>query len=212
MLTASLVPQLPVYRQLAYGSSPLTCMSCDVHASSDSRVESSNGGQWEGKSSSGRQTCSQVYHLDEFQHIQCKHWCITMVQHFWVSVRDLHTSAFDVEFCLYSMYGCTCIHWTVCHGWLSWSLVSRTITATMCSVSFIKQVCSVVRPHLSDADRGGGKGWPLSLGTNDPPHCTGYVLLPCLRSPHNVLHSPSTTRLKQEVAVAMTSIRNHSES
>ena len=44
------------------------------------------------------------------------------------------------------------------------------------SFSFIEQVCSTVRPHLSDADRGGGKGWPLRLETKShcitpPMHC-----------------------------------------
>ena len=52
------------------------------------------------------------------------------------------------------------------------------------SFSFIEQVCSTVRPHLSDADRGGGKGWPLRLETKKPLYYTAYALLSCSHSPH----------------------------
>jgi len=39
------------------------------------------------------------------------------------------------------------------------------------------------------------KGRLLRLWMKEPPHCAAYVLLPCSRSPHNVLHSPSNIRV-----------------
>ena len=57
-------------------------------------------------------------------------------------------------------------------------------------ISFIEQVCPAVRPHLSDADKERGEGWPLSLGTKKLPHCIACVLLPCSCLHHNVIHSP----------------------
>jgi len=62
------------------------------------------------------------------------------------------------------------------------------------SVSFIEQVCSTVRPHLSNADRGGGKGWPLRLKTKKAAVLhPAYALLSCSYSPHKVL--PSSTSI-----------------
>ena len=48
-------------------------------------------------------------------------------------------------------------------GQLSWSLILHAVTAITCiycPASFVEQVSSTVRPCLSDADRGGGKGLP----------------------------------------------------
>ena len=122
---------------------------------------------------------------------------------YWVSVSEPHTSTYtyNVKFCLYGTYS----HTYVCTLDHTLRLVqlaqpAQLVTCIVCHycyhmfcLSSIEQICSTVRTRLSDADtdRGGGKGWPLRLRTNDPLHCTAYALLPRSPLPHNVLHSPS---------------------
>jgi len=83
---------------------------------------------------------------------------------YWASVSEPHFGVFNVDFRLCSTFTyIVCCSW---HSWLSWSLVSCTITVTTCllSVAFIEQVCPIVRPHSSNANRWRQKGWPLRLG------------------------------------------------
>jgi len=51
---------------------------------------------------------------------------------YWVSVSEPQTNAFNVEFCLYSMYICQILCHSQ-HGWLSWPLISHSVTGTMCA-------------------------------------------------------------------------------
>ena len=51
---------------------------------------------------------------------------------YWVRVSEPHTSALNVEFCLYGTY----VHRSVRHdrpSRLNWSLLSLTVTATTCA-------------------------------------------------------------------------------
>ena len=50
---------------------------------------------------------------------------------------------------------------------------------------------------LSNADRGGRKGWPPRLWMKELPHYAIYALLTRSRLPHNVLHSPYIIMLMQ---------------
>jgi len=87
---------------------------------------------------------------------------VKLVEQAWASPIQMHV--FKVEFCLYGTY--TYVRRSVCHGWLSWTPI-----VLLHSASFIEQVCSTVRPHLSDTDRGRGKGWPQRLWMNELLHC-----------------------------------------
>jgi len=77
----------------------------------------------------------------------------------WVSVSEPYPSAFNVEFGLYDSYICTLDHmlWPA-YGWLTWSLVSSTVTSTMCTYCPATEFClhraSTINSDtmLSDAD------------------------------------------------------------
>lgn len=88
---------------------------------------------------------------------------------------------------------------SICRSWfgqLSQSLVTR-ITPCYCHHVLLltchhssNKVCPLVRPHLSNANRGRRKGWsPMK----QPLHCTAFILFHVAhsRSTHNVLHSPN---------------------
>ena len=93
---------------------------------------------------------------------------------YWASVSESHTSAFNVEFCLYSTSVC-CGQ----HGQLSLSIVSHTVTATTLS-------CPILSPSSNKTmsssetmiDGVRVEGWPLRLGRKEQLH-------------PNILHSPS---------------------
>ena len=106
----------------------------------------------------------------------------------WAIMSKSHTSAFNVEFYLYDMCISDCTSQPA--QWIS-CIACHYCDHMHHSVSFIKQVCPTVRPHLNYTDRWSGKGQLLRLRTKELPHCTTYALLPCSRSPHNVLQSPS---------------------
>ena len=118
------------------------------------------------------------------------------------SVSKPHSCVFSIEFCLHTMYiGTHSVH--VCtsiyrswFGQLSQSIITR-ITPCYCHHVLLltchhssNKVCPLVRPHLSNANRGRRKGWsPMK----QPLHCTAFILFHVAhsRSTHNVLHSPN---------------------
>jgi len=104
-----------------------------------------------------------------------------------------HTSVFNAKFCLYGTYIGPCITASIA------SSADHSYCALLLPIvlphSMSSSIYPTVRPHLSDTGRwmadAEGKDGCKRLGTKEPLHCAPYVLLPCSRSPNNVLHSPN---------------------
>ena len=96
-------------------------------------------------------------------------------------MSELDTSALNVECCLYRTYVRLYIMAGTAssagHLYRAKLLPPRVPIVLPHSISSIEQVCPKVRPCF----------W-----AKEPTHCNTYALLPCSRSSHNVLHSPST--------------------
>ena len=121
-----------------------------------------------------------------------------------------HTCVFNAEFCLYGPYVAAIAAGAVGHSYHAPLLPPRAPVVLPHSVSFIKhEVCPTIRSHLSDTNRGRGKGWPLKLLTKELLHCAAYA---CSHLSHNVLHCSSQKLLPNATLLLHAPVYRHLQS